>query len=135
MELEAQQQQQEEPEVVDSKSSSSSSSSNPSSNKFKNRSRMEIVANLLTIAKTGALKTHLMYRANLSYLMVTEYLNYLCRAGLIKESLDEEKATKIYQTTPKGIQYLEAYQSLQTIAGLGQKGVASPNPTSSVLSE
>ena len=86
--------------------------------KFKNRNRMEIVANLLTIAKTGALKTHLMYRANLSYLMVTEYLNFLCGADLIKETLDEDGTSKLYQTTPKGLKYLEVYDSLQSIAGL-----------------
>lgn len=79
---------------------------------------MEIVANLLTIAKTGALKTHLMYRANLSYLMVTEYLNFLCGADLIKETLDEDGTSKLYQTTTKGLKYLEVYDSLQSIAGL-----------------
>ena len=91
--------------------------------KFKNRNRMEIVANLLTIAKTGALKTHLMYKANLSYLMVTEYLNFLCGSGLVKETLDEEGTTKLYQTTVKGTKYLEVYESLQNIAGIRRFGL------------
>jgi predicted transcriptional regulator len=99
-----------------------------SGNKFKNRNRMEIVANLLTIAKTGALKTHLMYRANLSYLMVTEYLNFLCGAGLIRETLDEEGTAKMYQTTPKGLKYLEVYDSLQSIAGLDAQKVRVASP-------
>jgi predicted transcriptional regulator len=86
--------------------------------KFKNRNRMEIVANLLTIAKTGALKTHLMYRANLSYLMVTEYLNFLRRSDLIKETIDPEGTTKLFRTTDKGLKYLEVYDSLQAIVGL-----------------
>ncbi|MHB1908348.1 MAG: winged helix-turn-helix domain-containing protein [Nitrososphaerales archaeon] len=86
--------------------------------RFKNRNRMEIVANLLTIAKSGALKTHLMYRANLSYLMVSEYLGFLSSAELIKERVDEDGAVKLYQTTPKGLKYLEVYESLQSIAGL-----------------
>ncbi len=97
-------------------------------NKFKNRNRMEIVANLLAIAKSGALKTHLMYRANLSYLMVTEYLGFLCGAGLVKETLDEEGTTKLYQTTPKGLKYLEVYESLQSIAGLDTQRVRVSNP-------
>jgi predicted transcriptional regulator len=87
-------------------------------NKFKNRNRMEIVANLLSIAKTGVLKTHLMYRANLSYLMSTQYLNFLCGENLINETLDEEGTRRLYQTTPKGLKYLEVYQSLQSIAVL-----------------
>jgi predicted transcriptional regulator len=98
------------------------------SGKFKNRNRMEIVANLLTIAKSGALKTHLMYRANLSYLMVTEYLNFLCGADLIKETLDEDGTSKLYQTTPKGLKYLEVYESLQNIAGLETRSVSSKGP-------
>jgi predicted transcriptional regulator len=86
--------------------------------KFRNRNRMEIVANLLEIARTGALKTHLMYRANLSYLMVTEYLQYLSTSQLIEETVDEEGVTKIYRTSPKGLKYLQVYDSLQSIAGL-----------------
>jgi predicted transcriptional regulator len=87
-------------------------------NKFKNRNRMEIVANLLSIAKSGALKTHLMYRANLSYLMVTEYLDFLSRSGLIRETLDSEGTSRLYQTTEKGLKYLDVYESLQAIIGL-----------------
>jgi predicted transcriptional regulator len=99
--------------------------------KFRNRNRMEIVANLLQIAKSGALKTHLMYRANLSYLMVTEYLQYLTRSQLIEETVDEEGVTKVYRTSPKGLKYLQVYDSLQSIAGLGSSG---EEKTNSVLS-
>ncbi len=83
---------------------------------FKNRSRVEIVANMLSIARSGALKTRLMYKANLSYLMVTEYLDYLSNAGLIKEI--EVEGAKVYQTTKKGIEYLQTYDSLRRVAGL-----------------
>lgn len=95
------------------------------STKFKNRNRMEIVANLLSIAKSGALKTHLMYRANLSYLMVTEYLDFLCRSNLIRETVEEEGTTKLYQTTEKGLRYLEVYETLQGIIGLDNQRAAS----------
>jgi len=91
--------------------------------KFKNRNRMEIVSNILNIAKNGALKTHLMYRANLSYMVVSHYLNYLMSSGLIEETFDNDGPTKIYRTTAKGFRYLEVYDSLQSIAGLdSQKG-------------
>ena len=101
--------------------SSDVSEKNPATIKFKNRNRMQIVANLLSIAKSGALKTHLMYRANLSYLMVTEYLDFLCRSNLIKETVDVEGTTKLYQTTEKGLKYLEVYDSLQAIVGLDSR--------------
>src|SRR5579875_2548812 len=87
--------------------------------KFKNRNRIEIAASLLSIARAGALKTHL------SYLMVSEYLNYLISAGLIEEKFDEDKATKLFHTTPKGLKFLEVYESLQEIAGvaINKKGL------------
>jgi predicted transcriptional regulator len=99
-----------------------------SQTKFKNRNRMEIVSNILDIARNGALKTHLMYKANLSYMVVTQYLNFLMKAGLIEEILTEEGPTRLYKTSSKGFKYLEVYQDLQQIAGLeSQKSI---QPTS-----
>jgi predicted transcriptional regulator len=86
--------------------------------RFKNRNRIEIVANILDIARNGALKTHLMYKANLSYMVVTQYLSFLIRSGLIEEVFSEDGPTKMYKTTSKGFQYMEVYDSLQSIAGL-----------------
>ena len=86
--------------------------------KFKNRNRMEIVANLLDIAKTATLKTHLMYKANLSYVMVNEYLDYLIDAGLIMERPEPDTNAKLFETTEKGMKYLEIYASLQNLAGM-----------------
>jgi predicted transcriptional regulator len=88
--------------------------------KFKNRNRMEIVANLLTIGKTGALKTHLMYRANLSYVMISDYLDLLQEAGLIQEEISKEGA-RLFRTTQKGMKYLEVYESLENIAGIRKR--------------
>ncbi|MGI0080063.1 MAG: winged helix-turn-helix domain-containing protein [Nitrososphaerales archaeon] len=86
--------------------------------KFKNRNRIEIVANLLSIARTGTLKTHLMYKANLSYVMITDYLDYLQETRLIQETLDVDGTSRLFQTTEKGLKYLEVYATLQSIAGL-----------------
>jgi predicted transcriptional regulator len=80
---------------------------------------MEIVANLLDIAKTATLKTHLMYKANLSYVMVNEYLAYLIDAGLIVEGPEPGTNAKLFETTEKGMKYLEIYASLQNLAGMG----------------
>ncbi|MGI0090708.1 MAG: winged helix-turn-helix domain-containing protein [Nitrososphaerales archaeon] len=89
---------------------------NPS--RFKNRSRMEIVAAILNIGRTGALKTHLMYKANLSYMVVSQYLGFLTSSDLIKEVFDEQGMAKLYQTTPRGLRYLEVYESLQSLASI-----------------
>lgn len=81
---------------------------------------MEIVASILNIARTGALKTHLMYKANLSYMVVTQYLEFLTSSDLIKEVFDEQGMAKLYQTTPRGLKYLEVYDSLQTLTGIDE---------------
>ncbi len=99
--------------------------------KFKNRNRMEIVSNILDIARNGSLKTHLMYKANLSYMVVTQYLNFLIKSGLIDEIFSDDGPTRLYKTSAKGFKYLEIYQDLQTIAGL--KSQKSIEPSSSVI--
>ena len=101
------------------------SDSSPSPAKFKNRNRMEIVANLLTIAKIGTLKTHLMYKANLSYVMITEYLDYLQESGLIQEMFGHD-GTKLFQTSQKGLKYLEVYDLLQDISGMNTHKIGKP---------
>ena len=85
--------------------------------KFRNRGRLEIISNLLTIARNGSLKTHLMYGANLSYLMVTEYLDILLRSGLIVENNGNETNSKQYKTSEKGAKFLELYDAIKKMVG------------------
>ena len=81
----------------------------------KARSRLEIVADLLDVARTPVLKTHLMYRGNLSYFMVSYYTRYLNEIGLMSESIDPKSTAKYYQTTPEGFKYLEIFDSFAQI--------------------
>ena|SRR5487761_361907 len=84
--------------------------------RFKNRNRLGIVANILTIAKQGALKTHLMYKANLSYTMLRDYLKFLLDNGLLLESRYPEDKVTLYRTTEKGTRFLESYVALKDLA-------------------
>ena len=84
---------------------------------FRNRSRIDILANLLSAARGGSLKTHLMYKANLSFVLATQYLTLLLEGGLIDEVLDEDMESKRYQTTPRGLKFLEVYEKLQVMVG------------------
>jgi predicted transcriptional regulator len=84
--------------------------------RFKNRNRLGIVANILTIAKQGALKTHLMYRANLSYTMLRDYLKFLLDNGLLSESRYPEDKVTLYRTTEKGVRFLDSYVALKDLA-------------------
>jgi predicted transcriptional regulator len=97
--------------------------------RFKNRNRLGIVANILTIAKTGALKTHLMYKANLSYTMLRDYLKFLLDNGLLSESQYPEDKVTLYRTTDKGVRFLESYVALKDLASpIIDKNPFGPSP-------
>ena len=70
-----------------------------------NRSRTEIVGNILDAANGGTTKTKIMYFAFLSYNQLNEYLSILIENNLV-EYLD---GTHTFKTTEKGLNYLRAY--------------------------
>jgi predicted transcriptional regulator len=74
------------------------------------RSRIQITANILEIAKTGSRKTRIMYLGNLSFDLLQKYLEMLVDHGLleVRESPDNS-----YLATEKGRQFLEDYYELQ----------------------
>ncbi len=75
------------------------------------------------MARHGARKTHIMYRANLSYDQLNEYLNFLLDNGLIEKEADVEyEGAIIYKVSSKGRQFLERYSQLQEILAHPQTG-------------
>ena len=87
----------------------------------KRRDRLYIIAEILAIAKDGSLKTQIMYRANLSFAQLNEYLNFLIKRELLKVNSDNKKT--FYKTTSKGVKYLENYEE---ISNLLRKGKGNP---------
>jgi len=79
-------------------------------NPRKRRDRLYILAEILDIAKDGTLKTQIMYRANLSFTQLNEYLDLLVSMKLV--GLIAEKEKNIYKTTAKGLQYLQNYKEI-----------------------
>jgi predicted transcriptional regulator len=73
-----------------------------------NRSRTEIVSNILDAAKGGETSTKIMYKAFLSYNQLKEYLSVLTENNLI-EYLD---GTHTFKTTEKGLNYLKVYNEM-----------------------
>jgi predicted transcriptional regulator len=70
----------------------------------KYRSRLEIIADVLAVAKSGAGKTQIMYGANLSYMLLTRYMTDVMDMGLMRT--DDEHT---YMLTEKGAEFLEAF--------------------------
>jgi len=79
-------------------------------NPRKRRDRLYILAEILDIAKTGSLKTQIMYKANLSFTQLNEYLDLLLNMKLV-ELIDYREKT-VYKTTSKGLQYLQDYKGI-----------------------
>jgi predicted transcriptional regulator len=79
----------------------------------KRRDRLYIISEVLTIAKDGSLKTQIMYRANLSFAQLNEYLSFLMKIKLLKVVTENERM--IYKTTTKGLKYLQNYGKITSL--------------------
>ena len=76
----------------------------------KRRDKLYIMAEILEIAKDGALKTQIMYRANLSYTQLNNYLGFMLETDLLEKI--EEESRDIYGSTEKGQDFLERYREI-----------------------
>ena len=79
-----------------------------------NRTRFEILAKIVMVASHGALKTHIMYRANLSHRQLEKYLRFVEKNGLVEQVADEDTGNRLYQVTEKGLEFLREYSRLST---------------------
>jgi len=70
----------------------------------KYRGRLQIIADILSVVRGGAKKTHVMYQANLSFTLLKRYLSEVLEAGLVKCE-DEDR----YKLTTRGQSFLDRY--------------------------
>lgn len=72
----------------------------------KHRTRLNILANILNVISdnNGAKKTQIMYKAYLSYKLLTRYLNDVIDSGLV--ACEDENC---YKLTKKGENFLEKF--------------------------
>jgi predicted transcriptional regulator len=78
-----------------------------------NRGKIEIMADVLALSTSGIKKTHIMYRANLSYEQILYYLNQLLSKGLIVQ--DASDGAIVYRTTEKGREFLACYSRMSEL--------------------
>ncbi|MEM2419744.1 MAG: winged helix-turn-helix domain-containing protein [Candidatus Bathyarchaeia archaeon] len=74
-----------------------------------NRSRLDIIANILEASVGKIKKTQLMYRCNLSFKQAELYLSFLLERKLLCQVDGDAGAFRI---TEKGKRFLEAYKGL-----------------------
>ena len=76
------------------------------------RSNLEIIAEILRIARRGTKRTRIVYGANLNFKMLREYLKKLEEAGLIAISGEDGG---IIKTTEKGLEFLQQFYGLREL--------------------
>ncbi len=84
---------------------------------IKRRDRHDIVVEILRTAVEGKIKTHIMYKAKLSYAQLNEYLPLLIQKGFLENtSIKQKRALKrVYKTTEKGLRFLENFESIKKL--------------------
>lgn len=76
----------------------------------KRRDKLCIIAEILEIAKGGTLKTQIMYKANLSFAQLNEYLKFMLKIRLI-DKLDTT-GKDVYIATEKGLDFIQRHSEL-----------------------
>lgn len=76
----------------------------------KRRDKLSIMAEILEISKEGTLKTQIMYRANLSFAQLNDYLKFMLKTGLLKKFRANGK--DVYVATEKGVDFLQRHFEL-----------------------
>jgi predicted transcriptional regulator len=79
-----------------------------------NRDRVAIIKDILSTmsGKQGVKPTQIMYKANLSYQMLTDYLADVLSKGLVAEQADK-KGKKTYTLLQKGYDFLRDYEVIK----------------------
>jgi predicted transcriptional regulator len=70
---------------------------------------MDICRDILQLTRNGAIKTRIVYGANLNFKIVKGYLSKLLSLGLLEES------RKGYRTTEKGLDFINRYDELSRL--------------------
>ncbi|HYT46125.1 MAG TPA: winged helix-turn-helix domain-containing protein [Methylomirabilota bacterium] len=94
-------------------SSSSFERKKSKSNGGTNRGKIQITADILCLSTVAIKKTHIMYKANLSYEQVNYYLSDMLNNDLISQHILEDGI--VYRTSEKGREYLKHYTRLMDL--------------------
>ena len=78
------------------------------------RSKLEMYVDILKVlALRGPLKlTHIMYKANVNCSVLSEYLEFLLKQGLVEERALKRNRT-VYAVTQHGLTVLKSFRELQ----------------------
>jgi predicted transcriptional regulator len=93
---------------------------------MKYRSSTEIIDSILHSIDAGATKTHIMYRAYLSYSQLKEYLKLLQDRELIRY----EEGSQLYLLTERGLRFINVYEEIKQLVPTADERNSTPSATS-----
>lgn len=73
------------------------------------RGKLEIMEDVLFVARNGARKTEIVYKTNLNFTRLASYVRYLEDKGLL------EISGPLFKTTSKGHEFLRDYQKMREV--------------------
>jgi predicted transcriptional regulator len=76
----------------------------------KRRDKLVIMAEIIAIAKEGSSKTHIMFKANLSFSQLNQYLTLLSNTKLLEKYSDNGRV--VFQATAKGLEFIDKQQQV-----------------------
>lgn len=81
------------------------------------RDRHDIIVEILRTAIEGRIKTHIMYKAKLSYAQLNEYLPSLVANGFLENTTIRQKRyhKRVFKTTPKGLRLIENFETMNKL--------------------
>jgi predicted transcriptional regulator len=79
------------------------------------RNREEIISQILNVCRHGAIKTRVVYQANLNFKTVEPYLALLVKNNLLEVQNGEKR---MYETTQKGESLLVAINQVNLLSGI-----------------
>jgi predicted transcriptional regulator len=79
----------------------------------KRRDKLYIIAEIMEIAKEGTLKTQIMYKANLSFAQLNEYVKLLIKINLLRKEVNSGK--DVYNSTEKGLDFLQRHREIMDL--------------------
>ena len=73
------------------------------------RNNLDIYSDILNVSEYGALKTQIVYKANLNFNIVKKHIDALMKRGFV------EKDDRFYFTTERGKNFVESYRQLKSM--------------------
>jgi len=77
----------------------------------KRRNELDVMADILEVARGGANKTRVVYKANLNFKLFRDYFERLSKLGFLEE------VDGLVKTTSKGFVFLSRYRGLCDVLG------------------